>query len=104
MRRKNPGKEVEKQVLKKIKARPQPNSGSTPGMPNDGVKGRYLIEVKSTEKKSIRLQLEDLAKLEDNALMHGKIPALVIAFEGRQWWVATPIFDFEKITLGWRTR
>ena len=67
--------------------------------------------MKSTQKKSIRLQLEDLAKLGDNAAMHGKNPALIIAFDREdegtwyhQWWVATPLFDFEKLSLGWKTR
>lgn len=103
MRTKNPGKATERRVLKKIGARPQPNSGSTPGMPNDGVKGKYLIEVKSTVKKSMSIKEDWLMELEENALMHGKNPALVLVFREKPW-VVVPLEDFEKMSLGWRTR
>jgi len=73
-------------------------------MPNDGVKGKYLIEVKSTVKKSMGVKDIWLMDLADNALMRGKNPALIMVFEGRQPWVAVPLADFEKLSLGWRTR
>ena len=98
------GQYAERRVLKQIKARPQPNSGAIPGMPNDGVKGKYLIEVKSTVKKSISLKRAWLAELEENALMHGKTPALIVLFEGGQWWVVVPLHDFEKLNPEWKTR
>ncbi len=103
MRRKNAGREVERRVLKKIKARPQPNSGAMPGMPNDGVKGKYLIEVKSTEKKSMSIKEDWLMELEENALMHGKHPALILVFREKPW-VAIPLEDFKKLSQDWKTR
>ncbi len=104
----NSGRKVEKQILKKIKARPQPNSGAFPGMPNDGIKGRFLIEVKSTEKRSISVKYKSVSELGENALMRGKIPALILAFHVNiltgpiEEWVAMPLGDFERLTNFWR--
>lgn len=80
-------------------------------MPNDGVKGKYLIEVKSTMNDSISIKRKWLDELEENAMLRGKIPALIVVFQNfmktavsAQEWVAVPLKDFEKITLGWKTR
>ena len=105
----NSGRKVEKQILKKIKARPQPNSGAFPGMPNDGIKGRYLIEIKSSEHESIGVKKKWLYDLERDAIMRGKIGALILAFSSKDFtgtieinpWVAIPLFDFERLTAGW---
>ncbi len=112
MKKRNEGRHVEKQVLKRIKARPQPNSGALPGMPNDGVKGKYLIEVKSTVKKSLGVKWEWLKDLEENAILRSKVAAMVIVFNQdgggtiglNKCWVAVPLRDFEKLSLDWRTR
>jgi hypothetical protein len=112
LRKPNPGIKAERRVLKKIGAKRQPNSGATPGMPNDGVKGKYLIEVKSTATKRIGIYWKDLDALEENAMMRSKIPALVMVMNaGENIWpyvtkeyVAIPLHEFEKLTLGWRTR
>lgn len=109
MKKQNEGRRVEKRVLKKINARPQPNSGALPGMPNDGVKGKYLIEVKSTVKGSIGVKRDWLEELEENAILRRKIPAMVLSFSKRAGrgpddWVAIPLWDFEKLSIGWRTR
>ena len=116
----NQGRKAEKLVLKKIKAHPQPNSGSIPGMPNDGVKGKYLIEVKSTTKGSMSIKRSWLEDVNDNALMRGKTAALILIFgddgtplvvghaqsrffQPSAEWVAMPLIDFERITKGWKT-
>ena len=111
----NLGQKTETRILKKIKAQKQPASGSIPGIPNDGLKGKYLIEVKSTEKKSLGVKAEWLDDLEDNSITRGKCPALIIIFNppehnrktkhgwaGREGWVAVPLSDFERITNGWK--
>lgn len=98
------GQDAERRVLKKIKARPQPNSGAIPGMPHDGIRGRWMIEVKSTEKKSLGVKREWLIELEGNAINHIKHPAMILLFEGCQPWVLVPLDDFEKLSLGWRAR
>ena len=54
---------------------------------------------------------EWLDELEENAMLRDKLPALIVVFQNfmktavaAQEWVAVPLKDFEKITLGWRTR
>ena len=100
----NKGREVEKRVLKKIKARPQPNSGAIPGMPNDGIKGRYLIEVKSTVRGSIGVKKKWLLDLFDASALRNKTPAMILVFvdERVEEWVLIPQWDFEKLTNNWR--
>ncbi len=63
-----------------------------------------MIEVKSTEKKSLGVKREWLIELEENAINHAKHPAMILMFEGCQPWVLVPLDDFEKLSLGWRTR
>ena len=104
------GQKAEKAVLKKIKARPQPASGSLPGMPNDGTKGKYLIEVKSTVKKSISIKREWLESLDENALLRGKTGALILVWDEKSegipipydLWVAIPLGAFERLTNDWK--
>ena len=109
----NPGQETERRILKKIGARRQPSSGAIPGFPNDGVKNRFLIEVKSTEKNSLGIKRKWVEDLEENALTRGKIPALVLVFNKRgvapyhdfrqaQEWVAIPRWKFEQLTRHWK--
>jgi len=105
----NLGQEIERRILKEIGARRQPRSGGIPGFPNDGTIGRYLIEVKSTTKKSLGLKRKWLEDLEENALTHGKTPAIIVVFNDakrvtnqRQEWVAVPRWKFERLTKNWR--
>ena len=115
----NRGQQTERDILKKIGARRQPGSGAISGFPNDGVKGRYLIEVKSTQCESLSLKRKWLEDLEENAMVRGKIPALVIVFNRPEhkgstgyasWtvdaqiseWVAIPRRDFDRLTKGWK--
>ena len=116
----NLGQRIEKYVLKEIGARRQPGSGGIPGFPNDGIIGKYLIEVKSTVKSSLGLKRKWLEDLEENAFAFGKVPALIIVFNKipnvggsvtmrtmddraeRREWVAIPRWRFERLTKGWR--
>ena len=115
----NRGQQTERDILKKIGARRQPASGALPGFPNDGVLGKFLIEVKSTQRGSLGIKREWMEALEENAMVRGKIPALVIVFNRPEhkgstgyanWivdaqiseWVAVPRRDFEKLTKGWK--
>lgn len=107
----NLGQRTERRVLKNIGARRQPRSGGIPGFPNDGIKGRYLIEVKSTETDSLRVKREVVMSLEDNALGRDKIPALILVFNRKgerdslftyREFVAIPREDFERLTKGWK--
>lgn len=81
-----------------------------PGMPHDGIKGRHMIEVKSTVKGSMSIKREWLEELERNAILHGRIGTMILVFntvEKRETtinpWVAMSLFDFEKF-FGWKTR
>src|SRR3990167_8215642 len=108
------GQKTERVILKKIGARRQPASGAIVGFPNDGIKNRYLIEVKSTQHESLSLKRKWLEDLEENAITRGKVPALVIVFNSEVSgpsfyryrpsgeWVAIPRRDFELLTKGWK--
>lgn len=116
----NLGQKTERRVLKKIGARRQPRSGGIPGFPNDGVKGRYLIEIKSTVQGSIGVKRKVVDDLEENAMTRDKIPALVLVFDfpepgfyfsrAHGWmrvvktssWVAIPREDFQRLTKDWK--
>ena len=109
----NLGQKTERAILKKIGARRQPGSGAIAGFPNDGVKGRFLIEVKSTERNSLGIKRKWVEDLEENALTRGKIPVLVLVFNKRgvapyydfrqaQEWVAIPRWKFEQLTRRWK--
>lgn len=81
-------------------------------MPNDGVKGKYLIEVKSTVFGSMSVKRRWLEELTENAMLRGKVPTLIVVFNSddirdraiSNAWVAVPLDNFEKLSLGWRTR
>ena len=115
----NLGQKTERGILKKIGARRQPGSGAIPGFPNDGVKDRYLIEIKSTQRASLGIKRKWLEDLEENAMLIGKVPALIVVFNEIwhvgansfkmtprtlrcQEWVAIPRRDFEKLTKDWK--
>lgn len=104
------GQKAEKRTIKKIKAKPQPASGAFPGMPNDGIKGKYLIEIKSTVKKSISIKREWFESLDENAMFTGKTGALILVFDAERQtvsmpyeeWVAVPLGVFERLTNDWK--
>ncbi|MDP2647728.1 MAG: hypothetical protein Q8P35_00575 [Candidatus Yanofskybacteria bacterium] len=103
----NRGQQTERDILKKIGARRQPASGAIAGFPNDGILGKFLIEVKSTQRGSLGLKREWVETLEENAISRGKVPALIIIFNTQMpcscdEWVAIPRRDFEKLTKGWK--
>mgnify|MGYP001614488199 CR=1 FL=1 len=114
----NLGQKTERRILKKIGAHRQPASGAIPGLPNDGIKNRYLLEVKSTQRKSLGIKREWLESLEENATARSKVPALLMilnrvnsvgSFSTHRMrmeaetaeWVAIPLRDFERLTKGW---
>ena len=101
----NLGQKTERRILKKIGAKKQPMSGAISGFPNDGVKGRYLLEIKSTERKSLGIKSIWLWELDENAVSRNKIPALIMVFNHGETlqtqWVAIPMRDFERLTKNW---
>lgn len=103
----NLGFAIEKRILKSLGARRHPRSGGIPGLPNDGVLGRFLLEIKSTIRAERAIKYEWLQKLEENAILLGKIPVLIVVFSdpkmrSMEQWVAVPRRDFERITKEWK--
>lgn len=115
----NRGQQTERDILKEIGAKRQPGSGAILGFPNDGVKGRYLIEVKSTQQASLGLKRKWLEDLDENAVVRSKVPTLIIVFHKVNSiggfstprmindaeileWVAIPRRDFERLTKDWK--
>lgn len=102
------GQIAEKRILKRIEARPQPRSGGIVGFPADGIKGEWMIEVKSTVKKSLSVKAEWLSKVELAAARHGKQAALLMIFDDlsgtnrsllSRSWVAAPAWLWESLGL-----
>ncbi len=98
------GRKAEKKTLSKMGATPTPNSGAA-GSKGDGEWSGYLLELKSTVKKSMSLKLDHLSKITGEAHAAGVEPALVIVFtdgsgtplrEGT--WVCIPQATFEELT------
>lgn len=78
----NRGIEEERIWFKKNEGRRHLRSGGIPGFPEDGVKGRWMIQVKSTKHKSIALKRKDLEAVFENAACHRKHPMVVVLFPG----------------------
>ena len=105
----NSGLKNEARLLKRLGARRQPRSGGIPGFPADGKKGRWLIEIKSPESRSVSVKAEWLAKIEAAALRHDRLPVLILNFTGdapqdggaaySRTWLAVPRWLFERLGL-----
>ena len=103
----NQGLKNEKRVLRKLGAQRQIRSGGIPGFPADGKRGKWMIEVKTTEGKMLRIDEDWLRKVEDAALRHGKQPMLAIVFarhdpEPIRTWICVPSETFERLGF-WET-
>lgn len=79
------GRRYEKKLAKKLGVKPQPGSGAFPFYKEDIELDKFLIQVKTTTKKSYSLKDDDLKTLVRNATKVGKIPVMVINIGGRAW-------------------
>ena len=105
---KNPhGKKSEKRVAKKMGARLHPNSGAMRGAKSDASLGRYRLEMKCTFNEAMPIELAWLAKISQEALVHGQIPSVVVSFVDTQGtprlktyaeWVLLPMAVFQELT------
>ncbi len=105
----NSGLKNEARFLKRVGAQRQVRSGGIPGFPADGKKGRWLIECKSPEGKSVRVEAAWLAKIEAAALHHDRLPMLALNFAGKapedagaaysSEWLAIQRWLFERLKL-----
>lgn len=70
----------EQEVMKSLGFEPTYNSGSSWIEKEDGQNEYGICQLKSTDAKSIRIDLKDIEKLEYNALVSHKLPVFVIQF------------------------
>jgi hypothetical protein len=70
----------EAEVMKSLGLAPTKNSGSGWVEKEDGYNEYILSQLKSTDAQSMRIQLDDLHKLEYHAIIEHKIPAFIIQF------------------------
>ena len=79
-------KKEEARVAKQLGGQQVPGSGSSPmGGRGDVRTSRFLIEVKETKGRGIRLTEALLDKTEIRAFKEGKEPALSLNVNGRRW-------------------
>jgi hypothetical protein len=98
------GRKSEKKVASRLNARMTPNSGAKKGAKGDMSTRDWLIEAKATEKDSMSVQLDWLAKITGEASQDHKTPALTVTFvtgdgkpRKRGKWVMIPEHVFEEL-------
>jgi hypothetical protein len=100
------GRLSERRVATKVGARLTPNSGALVGAKSDAVCGSYRMEMKSTNKTTLAIELAWLAKITREARQQGQTPALLFSFvnaEGKPAmdmnadWVAIPLWKFNEL-------
>ena len=90
----------ERVLAKKTGGFRQPMSGAISGFKGDVKLKDFLLDLKSTEKMSISVKVEELQKIYQEALAYNQIAALVFNFEKvkdnhmPQQWVCFPMEDF----------
>lgn len=74
------GRKSEVRTAKRLGARTRPASGAVRGYKGDMIRHQFLMEAKSTEHASVRLELDWLLKIQSEARMEAKVPALTLTF------------------------
>ena len=105
-KRRHPDREQEKRLAKSLGGRRTPGSGSK-AIKGDVQTRDELVEAKTTAKSQYTLKLEDLQKLERQALGAGKRPVLAIELNNQakvdllnREWVLIPRHDYEELRDG----
>ena len=88
----------ERDAAAKYGGRVRPGSGNKWHSKGDVITEDSLIEVKYTDKKSFSLKLEELLKIEREALMEDRVPLFGISFSGKNYVVMTEE-DYETLML-----
>lgn len=70
----------EREVMKKLGLTPTPNSGSGWIVKEDGQSEDIICQLKSTDAGSIKINLQDLHKLQYNASVAHKVPVFAVQF------------------------
>lgn len=74
----------EREVAEILGGRVVRASGALPGKGGDVEAGRFLVEAKRTDKRQFTFKLETWQKIEDEAALAGKTPAMVLDMGGRR--------------------
>ena len=70
----------EKELLSSLGLTPAPQSGAGDVVKEDGENERIMVQLKSTDSDSYRLQMLDIKKLEYHAEVSHKVPVFLIQF------------------------
>jgi hypothetical protein len=70
----------EKRLIKKLGLTPSPGSGAGWLQKEDGHNDNLLVQLKSTDANSFRLNLDDMRKLEYHAMIEHKVPVFIVEF------------------------
>jgi len=94
----------EKRTAKSLKAQLRAGSGNSMYAKGDVISENFLIECKTTEKKSIRITAQWLDKISHEAMVEEKHPALVFSMDFNsnitdKDWIAIPMSVFKKMEL-----
>lgn len=94
-------KKIEQNIARKLRGQRQPFSGGLYWRKGDIKTEELLVDVKSTEGKSISVSIEMLEKISNESQLYGKEPALVLCFNNMKHlldkeWIVLPLRLFEK--------
>jgi len=89
------GRRFEKKLAKKIGGRAQLASGSLPFFKEDIETDTHLVQVKTTTKKSFKLNLEDLEALQISATKRGKAPLFMLQMGGKNYYIRYDYCDHD---------
>lgn len=102
--RRRTGLRAETKAAKRLGGRTVPGSGSVDGLKGDITLEHFLVESKSTQKKSISIKYEYLHKIDMEGLGVNKYPALIIQFTDANGdvkrngsWVMVPEHIFKEL-------
>lgn len=88
----------EKETLRKLGLRPIPFSGAGWIEKEDGENENVLVQLKSTDASSYRIEMLDIKKLEYHASVSNKIPVFIVQFlKNNKMYALVNIEDLEEL-------
>ena len=87
----------EKDVMKRLGLNSVPGSGSDWVHKEDGESDTVMVQLKSTEADSYRVNYLDIEKLEYHAQVAHKIPIFLVEFLGRGTYMMLNVDDLEDL-------
>jgi len=91
-----------------IRGFPQPGSGAFKGLKGDAISEEFLVECKATRKQQMAIKAAWLVKLDTEATLAGKLPAVAIQFGSMppsvpRNWVMVPEPVLARLVEIWRS-